>query len=351
MALPPCTRIDPKKMQKILVIDDETNLREAIAEILELSSYQAITASNGSEGLALAIAEKPDLIICDVQMPEMDGFQMLRALRQHTNAVPPPFIFLSACADRDDLRAGMQEGAQDYITKPFSSKEVLDAVALRLSLHQSMKENIASGLRQQVSETMHDDVQPMMLAAKFGLQTVSRQVAAGERANSAIQSAMGYLNQALMASRSVAQNLVAQSPKHHLANFLQELQQRIGSVTEIKLSVQEELGSEQLSKCVQEQLCYIIEELTTNALKHSQASHISIQLLPSGSSHGLLCFRDNGVGFETLEVTHGLGLRNIEKRTQQLQGNLDMHSFPNNGTSVCIKFSTSPYATNPLFRA
>jgi two-component system, OmpR family, alkaline phosphatase synthesis response regulator PhoP len=119
--------------KKILVIEDEIQICSNIQEILTLSDFLAMTANNGLEGLRLAKAEKPDLICCDVMMPELDGYGVLTALRQDPVTESIPVIFLTAKVDRGDLRYGMELGADDYLTKPFSPEELLKTIRVRLA--------------------------------------------------------------------------------------------------------------------------------------------------------------------------------------------------------------------------
>lgn len=119
-------------MVKILVIEDDALVRENIQEILELEDFATITAADGFLGLQLAKAEIPDLIICDIMMPRLDGYGLLAALRQNATTNSIPLIFLTAKADRSELRQGMELGADDYLTKPFTPSELLRAIAARL---------------------------------------------------------------------------------------------------------------------------------------------------------------------------------------------------------------------------
>lgn len=119
-------------MKKILLIDDSKDLRENTAEILELANYEVFTAENGKVGVELALREDPDLIICDIMMPELDGYGVLHLLQKNPSARNTPFIFLTAKTEHKDLRKGMELGADDYITKPFTGIELLSAVESRL---------------------------------------------------------------------------------------------------------------------------------------------------------------------------------------------------------------------------
>lgn len=130
-------------MKKILLIEDNQGMRENTAEILELSNYKVVTAENGKEGVRLALSETPDLIICDIMMPEMDGYGVLHALSKNETTAGVPFIFLTAKAEKSDHRKGMEMGADDYLTKPFDDMELLNAVEVRMKKSEMFKSKVA----------------------------------------------------------------------------------------------------------------------------------------------------------------------------------------------------------------
>ena len=119
-------------MKKILVIEDDSEMRRNIVIVLRLEQYQPIAAENGRVGVELAKREKPDLILCDVMMPELDGYGVLKALHEDTNTALTPFIFLTAKGEKEDLRSGMNLGADDYLTKPVAQADLLKAIEVRL---------------------------------------------------------------------------------------------------------------------------------------------------------------------------------------------------------------------------
>ncbi len=119
-------------MNSILVIEDNEHIRENTAEILELAGYKAFTAPNGKQGVEIALQETPSLIVCDIMMPELDGYGVLHLLKKNKSTENIPFIFLTAKTERADMRKGMEMGADDYITKPFDDIELLNAVEMRL---------------------------------------------------------------------------------------------------------------------------------------------------------------------------------------------------------------------------
>ncbi|HWC52699.1 MAG TPA: response regulator [Chitinophagaceae bacterium] len=133
-------------MKKILLIEDNNDIRENTAEILELANYNVFTAENGKQGVEVALKEKPDLIICDIMMPVLDGYGVLHLLNKNPETHHIPFIFLSAKTERADVRKGMSLGADDYITKPFEGTELLEAVEGRLKKAGMIKEKIAEGI-------------------------------------------------------------------------------------------------------------------------------------------------------------------------------------------------------------
>ena len=120
-------------MKTILLIEDDAVLRENTKELLELSDYHVTTASNGKLGLNAALSTNPDIIICDIMMPELDGYGVLEGLAKQESTMHIPFIFLSAKTERQDVRKGMDLGADDYITKPFSEDEIISAIESRLA--------------------------------------------------------------------------------------------------------------------------------------------------------------------------------------------------------------------------
>ncbi len=119
-------------MKSVLVIDDNQDIRENTAEILELAGYKTFTAENGKRGVEVALKERPDVIVCDIMMPELDGYGVLHLLRKNEQTEQIPFVFLTAKTERSDFRKGMEMGADDYITKPFEDIELLNAIEIRL---------------------------------------------------------------------------------------------------------------------------------------------------------------------------------------------------------------------------
>lgn len=138
--------LKPADMKKILLIEDNDDIRNNTAEILELSNYNVLVAPNGKIGVEMAIEQKPDLIICDIMMPVLDGYGVLHAVHRNESIKNTPFIFLTAKSERGDFRKGMELGADDYITKPFEGAELLNAVDSRLKKLELLRQELAPGL-------------------------------------------------------------------------------------------------------------------------------------------------------------------------------------------------------------
>jgi DNA-binding response OmpR family regulator len=133
-------------MKKILLIEDNDDIRNNTAEILSLSGYEVIAADNGKKGIEKAIEHSPDLIICDIMMPMLDGYGVLHAINKNEAIKNVPFIFLTARAERSDFRKGMELGADDYLTKPFDGTELLKAVDSRLKKFELLKADLPPGI-------------------------------------------------------------------------------------------------------------------------------------------------------------------------------------------------------------
>jgi EAL domain-containing protein (putative c-di-GMP-specific phosphodiesterase class I)/FixJ family two-component response regulator len=142
-------------MKNILVIEDEEVIRENILKLLKAEGFNATGAANGMQGLSLAMSNLPDVILCDVMMPEIDGYGVLTALRSNPVTATVPFIFLTGKADRTEMRQGMELGADDYLTKPFTQTELIGAIASRLKKQEALAEQYNT-LYSQSSEFIQD---------------------------------------------------------------------------------------------------------------------------------------------------------------------------------------------------
>ncbi|MEH2206004.1 MAG: EAL domain-containing response regulator [Nostoc sp.] len=155
-------------MPKILIIEDEEAVRENILDLLEAEDFETIAAANGRIGVHLAISEAPDLILCDMMMPEIDGYGVLTALRQDPSTATIPFIFLTAKSAKSDFRQGMDMGADDYITKPFTRSELLSAIMNRLEKYATLKRYLSP-------QTVINNLSPKMQLLEISLHRTIKQ--------------------------------------------------------------------------------------------------------------------------------------------------------------------------------
>jgi DNA-binding response OmpR family regulator len=159
--------------KKIVLIEDNKAVRENIEEILELADYEVHAAPNGKKGVDLVQKESPDLIICDIMMPELDGYGVLHMLSKNPKTSSIPFIFLTAKADRTDFRKGMEMGADDYITKPFNDIELLNAVEVRLKKNSLLEAEFTAN-----AEGVNDFLNQARINAKVDITKGSRETQA-----------------------------------------------------------------------------------------------------------------------------------------------------------------------------
>ena len=176
-------------MTKILLIEDEPQMRRGMATALEMEGFEVATAANGRLGVQAALAQPPDLVLCDVMMPELDGYGVIEALRANGQTVGVPFIFLTAKGEKPDIRHGMNLGADDYLTKPVAIDDLINAIKARLERRQQHSQAVAAELRFEP-----DFASPTPLIEKLGLTPKEAEVllwVAQGKANSDIGTILG----------------------------------------------------------------------------------------------------------------------------------------------------------------
>lgn len=139
-------------MEELLIVEDERDIRETLQEMLELAGYNVRAAKNGREGFEAIMNKRPDLVLCDVNMPQLDGFQLLELINQRLkDEVIPPFLFLTAKVEKQDIREGMNLGAEDYILKPFDHSDILRIIRLRLDKRKKLLKTTENGSLNSIS--------------------------------------------------------------------------------------------------------------------------------------------------------------------------------------------------------
>lgn len=166
-------------MVRILVIEDEESIRENIVEALELSEYDVMSASNGADGIQLAYNHHPDLILCDIMMAGMDGYGVLDNIRRTSDVALTPFIFLTAKSDRASMRYGMEMGADDYISKPFTTDELLSAIQIRIGRFTDVEDHVNDELtetKRQLAQLISHELRTPLTSINMAVQLMSQQL-------------------------------------------------------------------------------------------------------------------------------------------------------------------------------
>ena len=158
-------------MKQILLIEDNKAVRENTAELLELANYKMLVAANGKVGVDLALKHKPDLIICDIMMPELDGYGVLHLLSRNKETSTIPFIFLTAKTEKTELRKGMEMGADDFMTKPFDDVELLKVIEIRLKKAETLKNQLSKDIKD-----VNDLIQNVAASADIKLTSDEREI-------------------------------------------------------------------------------------------------------------------------------------------------------------------------------
>ncbi|HVU10608.1 MAG TPA: response regulator [Phototrophicaceae bacterium] len=366
---------------KILVIEDDVDIRSDIAEILEFEGLSCVVAPDGLTGTNAARQETPDLIICDVMMPGLDGYDVLRELRSDPQTVNIPFIFLTAKADRPSVRYGMEIGADDYLTKPFTPDELMKAIRTRLarkadldaqyrqeskSLQESMLHALPHELRTPLFEIMGGADMLLMDTASLTPEDTTSLAQMIARASKRLQRLLeNYLLYAqleiisLDPSRSVAlRQVTMDSPATLIREIATSKASLAGRSRDLRLNLRDGqvcISAENLNK--------VAEEILDNAFKFSKSD--SPVTVSSGIWEGqyLLEVKDEGRGMSTEQIKRvgaftqfgrelyeqqgvGLGLIIATRMVELHQGELSIRSLPEQGTRILIKLPIASRSTN-----
>src|SRR6185312_3789243 len=181
-------------MKKVLLIEDNQEMRENTSEILAFAGYKVVAAADGEKGVEAARKEKPDLVICDIMMPGLDGYGVLQTLSKEVETASIPFIFLTAKADRTDMRKGMNMGADDYLVKPFDETELINALETRLKRSATFRKEYThdlSGLMQFISEAKKFSLAEA-LTKEYKVETFAKKAVVYEESN--VPAAVYFVN-------------------------------------------------------------------------------------------------------------------------------------------------------------
>jgi two-component system, sensor histidine kinase and response regulator len=359
-------------MNRILVVEDAHSLRRDILEMLTFEGYEVTGAEDGLVGVQRARELLPDLIICDIMMPHMDGYGVLETLREDVVTASIPFVFLTARTDRVDIRQGMELGADDYLTKPFTAAELLQTVRTRLEKHERLNElakkpmkdlqdNIILALPHELrtplnvilgfSDLLMSDYDDMD-AARVG-EMARHMNSAALRLYRLIENFLIYANVEILKSTpekyEALRGAVTEHPRAVIEYAALDKAQQMKREGDIQLDVEDTLGVQ----VVEEYLRKVVEELIDNALKFSEPNiPVQIKAYPERDRY-VVCITDRGRGMTPEEIANigaymqfnrrffeqqgsGLGLT-IARRLVELHGGaLSVTSVPDDNTTVRV---------------
>ncbi len=360
-------------MSKILVIEDEATVRANFVELLQEEGFQALGAGNGEQGVTLAQQYRPDLIVCDVMMPGLDGFGVLTALRQDIETAPIPFIFLTAKTDKADLRQGMNLGADDYLTKPVSRIELLKAVNIRLEKQATLNihfEKKLDELRGNLARSLpHEFFAPLTVilmssellleeASPEQSQVLGRIHKAAERLQRLIQNFLLYAELEIIVTDpekiKALQSGRSETFRGIVVAVARQRARSGGREADLQIEMEEggvRIGEERLEK--------LVEELVDNAFKYSQpGTPVVIKSQPSGEGRLTLSIENKGRGLSAEQISNvgaymqfdrkfyeqqgsGLGLALTQRIAQLHGGELSIESVPGDYTIVRVTLPTA----------
>jgi two-component system, sensor histidine kinase and response regulator len=359
-------------MIKILIIEDQENIRSILVEMLTAEEYDVIEAENGRIGLKLVESEMPDLVICDVSMPELDGYELLSYVRDNSATETIPFIFLTAKVAQIHIRQGMELGADDYLTKPFTRAELLGAISATLEKKKSFDRqaqrkvnDLCNNLSRSLPHELHTPLNGIIGLSKLlidnfdsieqneSLRMLDEILTSGHRLYSLTQKFLLYAQlEILAAAPEQVKDLQATSSKtstkNIITNIAHEKSQKLGREADLYIDIQDVEILIKISK-----LQTIVEEIIDNAFKFSLPStyvyvisdvqNDTFKLTVVNGGRGMTSNNINNLGaymqFERKlyeQQGSGLGLAIAKRLTELHGGKLTIESIPGKETKVHI---------------
>lgn len=346
---------------KILVVDDDDSAREAICALLDGRGYRLETAVNGPNALTMAEAIMPDLILLDVMMPGMDGFEVCRHLREADRLREVPILLLTALDDRGSRLQGLQAGADDFLSKPIDGQELLTRVATITRLNryrillqqredlQAMAVRVVQAQeteRLRLSHEIHDDIGQSLMVHQIQLQLLLDSLQ-DDRSDlrGPVQDLLKSTKETSLKLRQLAENLrpplldtmgIVQAAKAFCSDFARR--------TGLRTLFEADIESLEVSDILGVTLYRILQETLSNIARHSKATTAWVSINLDGDE---LCLtvQDNGKGFMREASSKGLGLTNMQERVTMAGGMFHVHSTEGEGTVVTVRF---PYPSHDL---
>ena len=368
-------------MKKILVIEDEEQVRENLVDLLDAEDYEAIGAENGRVGVSRATGDLPDLILCDVMMPELDGYGVIDELRKNPETAAIPFIFLTAKAEKADRIKGMELGADNYLSKPFSREELLAAIAARLHKQaaielrsqkklEELRHNIARAMPHELRTPLNGilSYSQMLLEDCEELDLSEVREMAEDINSSAVRLYRLVQNYLLYADLELVKYdpsrlrvLQANVPSQTGSAIEESAKQRVKKAKrEADLQLQFPEATVNISPA---HLYKIVEELVDNACKYSPPGSPCLVRGETGEKGDfILSVSDRGRGMTPEQIDavgaymqfdrptyeqqgSGLGLAIAKSLAELYNGQFSIESVPGEGTTVRVSLPLAPVAS------
>lgn len=341
-------------MSIILIVDDDPSARETLTAMLEGQDYQLELATNGPEALKIAERVRPDLILLDVMMPAMDGFEVCRRIRSTPQLAEVPIIILTALDDHASLMAGIESGADDFLTKPVNRQELVARVRTitRLNRYRTLIEQRESlremaervvitqeEERKRISRDLHDDLGQVLTTQLFELRKLQEEATSpGKMLFARLQMLHDQTNDIFQTIHRLAQDLRPPALDTlglnlALKNYCAEFTRR----TQIPVTFECDQGFPEYPDIYEITLYRTLQEALTNVVKHAQASQVWVEM-NLDEDHIMLTVQDNGQGFDTSqEQSNGIGLSGLRERLTLVGGSLHISSSSERGTILSAR--------------
>lgn len=332
-------------MVRILIVEDEEKIRLSLIDMLELAEHDVIVANDGDIGLQLAQAELPDLIISDIMMPNMDGYELFNAIKSDLATVHIPFIFLTALASYDDVRTGMNLGADDYLTKPFNYNQLMTAVNVRLNKHAleeqarlrlfaqrlvDLQERERTQLAQDLETKIQEPLNGLKLMLNLAQQTNDPNI---------LKTISQITEDIANRTQNLSQRLMPTMMNHlNIISIIVWLFEEYKTNHDFNIDFERAGHLPQCTLKTKIAIFRIVDEILNNSRLHAKTKNITVRIAVR-ENRLYLDIRDDGVGFDVQQALHEntTGLQHMFERATLLNGELNIHSIVGDGTHVTLE--------------
>lgn len=371
-------------MTKILVIEDEAILRGEVIEWLNLEGFDAMSAPDGIAGVELAFANLPDIVVCDITMPRLDGYGVLLEMRSNPKTVAVPFIFVTARAAHEDIRRGMILGADDYITKPFTRLELLQAIQSRLNKKAALEqerqrevEELQNALTQEHEQRMlntklvamfsHDFRNPLagimssnsLLRDYADRMDETRRLVHLNRIEASVRQLMQMLDDMLIVAQMETGHFDFKPAPINIETFFHQIVEEFQGIHGETHQIVFENHFKPLLMADTRLLRQISANLISNAIKYSSPGSTVSIVAAEDEGHCAVTFQDQGIGIPEADQIRlfgvfqrgsnvgpvrgtGLGLAIVKQSIELHGGSVDLESQEGSGTTVRVMIPTHP---------